>query len=42
MRSPTRSRYYIQVPLTENIENWPEERLWDNSRCASILSQIEA
>ena len=29
MRSPTRSRYYIQVPLTEKIENWPEERLWD-------------
>lgn len=29
MRSPTRSRYYIQVPLTERIENWPEERLWD-------------
>jgi p-hydroxybenzoate 3-monooxygenase len=29
MRSPTRSRYYIQVPLTERIENWPEHRLWD-------------
>ncbi|GGB31556.1 4-hydroxybenzoate 3-monooxygenase [Sphingomonas metalli] len=29
MRSPTRSRYYIQVPLTEDIRNWPEERLWD-------------
>jgi p-hydroxybenzoate 3-monooxygenase len=29
MRSSTRSRYYIQVPLTEQIENWPEERLWD-------------
>jgi p-hydroxybenzoate 3-monooxygenase len=29
MRSPTRSRYYIQVPLTEKLENWPEERLWD-------------
>lgn len=29
MRSPTRSRYYIQVPLTERIENWPEQRLWD-------------
>jgi len=29
MRSSTRSRYYIQVPLTEKIENWPEERLWD-------------
>ena len=29
MRSSTRSRYYIQVPLTEKIENWPEARLWD-------------
>ena len=29
MRSPTRSRYYIQVPLTERIEDWPEDRLWD-------------
>ncbi|NML04375.1 4-hydroxybenzoate 3-monooxygenase [Sphingomonas sp. G-3-2-10] len=29
MRSATRSRYYIQVPLTEKVEDWPEERLWD-------------
>jgi len=29
MRSPTRSRYYIQVPLTERLEDWPETRLWD-------------
>lgn len=29
MRSPTRSRYYIQVPQGERIEDWPEERLWD-------------
>jgi len=29
MRSPTRSRYYIQVPLTEQLEDWPEDRLWD-------------
>jgi p-hydroxybenzoate 3-monooxygenase len=29
MRSPKRSRYYIQVPLTEGIEDWPEDRLWD-------------
>lgn len=29
MRSKTRSRYYIQVPLTERIEDWPENRLWD-------------
>ena len=29
MRSPSRSRYYIQVPLTERLEDWPVERLWD-------------
>jgi p-hydroxybenzoate 3-monooxygenase len=29
MRSPTRSRYYIQVPLHEKLEDWPEDRLWD-------------
>ena len=29
MRSAARSRYYIQVPLTERIEDWPEARLWD-------------
>lgn len=29
MRSPTRSRYYVQVPLSENIADWPEDRLWD-------------
>ncbi|MEO8307868.1 MAG: 4-hydroxybenzoate 3-monooxygenase [Pseudomonadota bacterium] len=29
MRSPTRSRYYIQVPLSEKVEDWPDDRLWD-------------
>jgi p-hydroxybenzoate 3-monooxygenase len=29
MRSATRSRYYIQVPLDEQIDDWPDERLWD-------------
>ncbi len=29
MRSMTRSRYYVQVPLTETVENWPDEKLWD-------------
>lgn len=29
MRSKTRSRYYIQVPLTERVEDWSEDRLWD-------------
>lgn len=29
MRSPTRSRYYIQCPADENIADWPDERFWD-------------
>jgi p-hydroxybenzoate 3-monooxygenase len=29
MRSATRSRYYVQVPLTDRVENWSEEKLWD-------------
>lgn len=29
MRSKMRSRYYIDVPLTERLEDWPDERLWD-------------
>ena len=29
MRSSTRSRYYIQVPLTDTVEDWSEDRLWD-------------
>ena len=29
MRSHTRSRYYVQVPSGEKLEDWSEERLWD-------------
>lgn len=29
MRSPTRSRYYIQCGLDERIEDWSDERFWD-------------
>ena len=29
MRSAVRSRYYIQCPITERLEDWPDERLWD-------------
>ena len=27
-RSLTRSRYYLQVPLTEKVEDWSDERFW--------------
>jgi p-hydroxybenzoate 3-monooxygenase len=29
MRSPTRSRYYVQCGLDERIEDWGDERFWD-------------
>jgi len=29
MRSETRSRYYVDVPLTDKVEEWTDERLWD-------------
>jgi len=29
MRSPTRSRYYIQCALDERIEDWDDARFWD-------------
>ncbi len=29
MRSATRSRYYVQVALDEKLEDWPDERVWD-------------
>jgi p-hydroxybenzoate 3-monooxygenase len=32
MRSPTRSRYYIQCSLAERVEEWPDDRFWDELR----------
>lgn len=29
MRSQSRSRYYVQCGLDERIEDWPDERFWD-------------
>ncbi len=28
MRSETRSRYYVQVPLSDKVEAWSDERFW--------------
>lgn len=28
MRSLTRSRYYVEVPLDAKVEDWPDERFW--------------
>jgi p-hydroxybenzoate 3-monooxygenase len=32
MRSPTRSRYYVQCPVADAIEAWPDSRFWDELR----------
>ena len=29
MRSPTRSRYYVQVPLTDKVEQWSDDAFYD-------------
>ncbi len=29
MRSLTRSRYYVQCPLEDKVEDWSDERFWD-------------
>jgi p-hydroxybenzoate 3-monooxygenase len=31
-RSATRSRYYLQVPLTDKVENWSDEAFWNELR----------
>jgi p-hydroxybenzoate 3-monooxygenase len=32
MRSTTRSRYYIQVGVEEQVEHWSDQRFWDELR----------
>ena len=32
MRSPTRSRYYVQVPLTDKVEQWSDDAFWNELR----------
>jgi p-hydroxybenzoate 3-monooxygenase len=32
MRSKTRSRYYLQCPLEDTIDSWPDQRFWDELR----------
>lgn len=31
-RSTTRSRYYLQVPLTDKVENWSDDAFWNELR----------
>jgi len=32
MRNPMLSRYYVQCPLDDTVEDWPDERFWDELR----------
>ncbi|KQU74752.1 4-hydroxybenzoate 3-monooxygenase [Aminobacter sp. DSM 101952] len=32
MRSTHRSRYYVQCPLDDHVEDWSDERFWDELR----------
>jgi p-hydroxybenzoate 3-monooxygenase len=42
MRSPTRSRYYVQCPLDEQLEAWPDTRFWDELRLRLPVQVAEA
>jgi len=41
-RSPTRSRYYVQVDATEKVEDWSDHRFWDELRRRLDPSTAEA
>ena len=41
MRSSTRTRYYVQVPVTETVEDWSDERFWDELRKRLPAEQAE-
>ncbi|AYG69436.1 MULTISPECIES: 4-hydroxybenzoate 3-monooxygenase [unclassified Rhizobium] len=42
MRSMTRSRYYIQCPLDEKVEDWNDDRFWDELRRRLPANHAEA
>jgi p-hydroxybenzoate 3-monooxygenase len=42
-RSRTRSRYYLQTPLTDNVGNWSDDAFWDELRLrlpAEVAEQV--
>ncbi|MEK1893039.1 MAG: 4-hydroxybenzoate 3-monooxygenase [Rhizobium sp.] len=42
MRSQHRSRYYIQCPLDERVEDWSDDRFWDELRRRLPVHHAEA
>ena len=41
MRSRTRSRYYVQCTLEDRVEDWPDERVWEELK-ARLPTDIAA
>ncbi|MEL7254301.1 MAG: 4-hydroxybenzoate 3-monooxygenase [Pseudomonadota bacterium] len=41
MRNPKLSRYYVQVPMSDRVEDWSDDRFWDRL-CASLPGEISA
>jgi p-hydroxybenzoate 3-monooxygenase len=41
-RNPLLSRYYIQCDLTDTVEDWPDDRFWEEfkARCAPDMADI--
>jgi p-hydroxybenzoate 3-monooxygenase len=37
LRSPELSRYYVQCRPEENLDEWPDERIWDELRLRTAL-----
>jgi p-hydroxybenzoate 3-monooxygenase len=42
MRNPMLSRYYIQCDLDETVENWPDERFWQEFKARVPKDMAEA
>ena len=42
MRSMTRSRYYVQCALDDQVENWSDDRFWDELRRRLPAESAEA
>ena len=41
LRSPTRSRLYVQVAHDEDVANWPDERVWEELRLRTAVEGFE-
>lgn len=41
-RSPSRSRYYVQVPAGERVDAWSDDRFWDELRARLDPATAEA